>query len=253
MVRGIELFRKHFADFSEYFILIGGTACELTLINSGGFRVTKDIDILVVLEKMDRSFAAQFHRFIIDGKYKCFVSKDEQKHFYRFIEPGNSSYPPQIELLSRNLFPEYPDLKYTLLAEDDYVQSMSAIILSSDYYNYAKSHRIMQMGLPCLDTEALIVFKAAAYLNLKKQKDNHAGSVRKSDILKHRNDVFRLLGSLFPDAKSSVNESIKDNLRNFIDLFPEDNPEWRAIIQAQGALAGTAEDYRRQFFSFFEL
>ena len=31
MVRGIDLFRDHFADFTDYFTLIGGAACELTL------------------------------------------------------------------------------------------------------------------------------------------------------------------------------------------------------------------------------
>ena len=64
MVRGIDLFREHFADFTDYFTLIGGAACELTLTGTIGFRATKDIDILVLLEKVDRDFAEQFHRFI---------------------------------------------------------------------------------------------------------------------------------------------------------------------------------------------
>lgn len=28
MVRGIDLFRERFIDFTDYFTLIGGTACE---------------------------------------------------------------------------------------------------------------------------------------------------------------------------------------------------------------------------------
>jgi len=253
MVRGIELFREHFSSFSEYFTLIGGTACELTLSDRGGFRATKDIDMLVLLEKMDRSFSECFRTFIVSGKYKCYVTKDGRKHFYRFIKPENRSYPPQIELLSRTLFPEYPELKYTPLTEDDYVRSMSAIILSADYYNYARSHRVMQAGLPCLDSEALIVFKAAAYLNLRKQNDSESGVVRSSDLLKHRNDVFRLMINLSPDTRANIVENIKENLRAFINLFPLGSSEWNAILQSQGALADTAENYRRNFFLFFDL
>ena len=117
MVRGIDLFRDHFADFTDYFTLIGGAACELTLTGTIGFRATKDIDILVLLEKVDREFAEQFHRFITAGNYSCYISKDENRHFYRFLTSGPSDFPPQIELLSRTLFPEYPDMKYTPLAE----------------------------------------------------------------------------------------------------------------------------------------
>ena len=69
MVRGIDLFREHFIDFTDYFTLIGGAACELTLTGTIGFRATKDIDILVLLEKVDRDFAEQFHRFITAGNY----------------------------------------------------------------------------------------------------------------------------------------------------------------------------------------
>lgn len=253
MVRGIELFKEHFSPFSEYFTLIGGAACELTLIESGGFRATKDIDMLVLLEKMDRAFSERFRAFIVSGKYKCYVTNDDRKHFYRFIEPENKSYPPQIELLSRTLFPEHPELKYTPLAEDDYVRSMSAIILSTDYYNYARLHRVMQSGLPCLDSEALIVFKAAAYLNLKKQKDSASGFVRSSDLLKHRNDVFRLMINLSPDTRANITDTIRENLREFINLFSPDNSEWSAIIQSQGALADTPENYRRNFSLFFGL
>jgi len=29
MVKGLEIFRNHFADFSGSYVLIGGTACDL--------------------------------------------------------------------------------------------------------------------------------------------------------------------------------------------------------------------------------
>jgi hypothetical protein len=60
MVRGKDLFREHFSGFTEHFMLIGGSACELTLMNTGGFRATKDIDILILSEEIDRNFATRF-------------------------------------------------------------------------------------------------------------------------------------------------------------------------------------------------
>ena len=253
MVRGIDLFRDHFADFTDYFTLIGGAACELTLTGTIGFRATKDIDILVLLEKVDREFAEQFHRFITTGNYSCYISKDENRHFYRFLTSGPSDFPPQIELLSRTLFPEYPDMKYTPLAEDSYVKSMSAIILGTEYYNYAQTHRVMQRGLPCLDTDALIVFKSAAYLNLREQREKDPKSVRSEEITKHRNDVFRLLTTVIPGQAAEVPEIIKVNLQRFINSFPADDAQWQAIRQSLGAIADTPENYLRVFNSHFQL
>ncbi len=253
MVRGIDLFRAHFQNFADYFTLIGGTACELTLSEFGGFRATRDIDMLILLEKMNLEFANHFHEFIRGGQYKCYLSKDSKRHFYRFLEPKNRDYPPQIELLSRSTIPEQPELKYTPFSDDDYIRSMSAIILSEEYYNYALQHRVIKQKLPCLDTEALIVFKTAAYLNLHSQKKDNPASVRGSDLQKHRNDIFRLLGTLDATAKADIPKLIRENQQKFIKMFSEDNPEWNAIIQSLGASADTVSIYRRMFIDFFGL
>lgn len=42
MVRGLEIFRNHFAGYANQFILIGGTAATLTMAEAGlEFRATK--------------------------------------------------------------------------------------------------------------------------------------------------------------------------------------------------------------------
>ena len=44
MVRGLERFREHFADFVDRYLIIGGTACDLALTEAGlEFRATRDI------------------------------------------------------------------------------------------------------------------------------------------------------------------------------------------------------------------
>lgn len=250
MVRGLEIFKEYFQDHINHFILIGGTACELNLADLGGFRATRDIDMLILLENMDRSFAECFHRFLLAGKYQCYLAKNHKKHFYRFLNPEDGNFPPQIELLSRSLLPRHKDLKYTPLSEDQYIRSMSAIILSDDYYEYGLSHRVFLEGLPCLDSEALIVFKVAAYLNLYRQKKLARDSVRRDDISKHRNDIFRLLGTLVIQSPVNVSESIRGSLKEFIEIFHEGNPEWRAITQSIGPLSATPDRYIENFLKF---
>ena len=58
MVRGLDLFREHFKDFADRYVLIGGTACDLIMSNVGlQFRATKDLDIVLCIESIDREFA----------------------------------------------------------------------------------------------------------------------------------------------------------------------------------------------------
>jgi hypothetical protein len=43
MVKGLDLFKRHFVSFQEKYILIGGTACMLVMEEAGiPFRATKD-------------------------------------------------------------------------------------------------------------------------------------------------------------------------------------------------------------------
>jgi predicted nucleotidyltransferase len=48
MVRGLDTFKKYFKQFTDNYVIIGGTACDI-IINQAGFipRATKDIDIIV--------------------------------------------------------------------------------------------------------------------------------------------------------------------------------------------------------------
>ena len=57
MVRGIEIFRRYFKDFSDNYILIGGAACDEHLTDKGlNFRATKDLDIMLIVEALGSDF-----------------------------------------------------------------------------------------------------------------------------------------------------------------------------------------------------
>ncbi len=68
MVIGLEKFKRHFADYTDSYILIGGSACDINLNTLGGsFRTTKDLDIVLCVEARTNEFAREFWRFIREG------------------------------------------------------------------------------------------------------------------------------------------------------------------------------------------
>ena len=57
MVKGLDLFRDHFREHKAGYVLIGGAACDLVMEQAGlVFRATKDLDIVLQIEVLDKSF-----------------------------------------------------------------------------------------------------------------------------------------------------------------------------------------------------
>ena len=69
MIRGLDLFREHFAGHKNAFVLIGGVACHEWLAAQGlAFRATKDMDMVLIVEALDAAFVKRFWEFIEAGK-----------------------------------------------------------------------------------------------------------------------------------------------------------------------------------------
>lgn len=70
MVRGLDILKEYFEEYSDNYVIIGGTACDM-IIDEAGFtpRVTKDIDIILVVEALNADYVKQFWQFIKDGNY----------------------------------------------------------------------------------------------------------------------------------------------------------------------------------------
>jgi len=253
MVRGFDLFRERLAAFGDSFIVIGGAACDLRLAPYGGFRRTKDIDMIVVTDEVSEPFAEALHDFLREGGYACYVTGDSRPHFYRFIAPKGSRYPAQIELLSNSLLPERPDARFTPISRSEEIRSLSAIVLDPVYYEFAKAHRNSDEGVPCLTLEALVVFKSSAYLNLLKERTSDPARVRSEDLNKHRNDVFRIMGAIPEAASVEVPDEIGVRLRRFIDCFGPDSADWESIRAAVGRASLPPEEYGRRFRKLFGL
>ena len=94
MIKGLDKFREHFADFSGHYVLIGGAASDVVMDNAGvDFRATKDLDIVLCVEALDAEFAKAFWEFVKKGGYQNQQRSTDKKIFYRFNEPKEKNFP----------------------------------------------------------------------------------------------------------------------------------------------------------------
>ena len=218
-MEGLEKFREAFEAYSENYVIIGGTACDIAMTGTAVRpRATHDIDMIVVVEKMTASFAERFWAFIKEGGYRPEkhrqVEGGKPKYeLYRFVE-GNPEYPEMIELLSRrpDILGEPKGLTIEPLLMDGDVSSLSVIIMDNDYYQFTIRHSKLTRGIRHADSVALIALKSRAYLNL--MNDKVAGKhVNSRDIKKHRSDVLKNVVIMEEDrvvAPASIVSCVKE-------------------------------------------
>ena len=168
-MEGLDKFREAFADFTDNYVIIGGTACDITMTGTEVHpRATHDIDMIVIVEKMTPSFGERFWDFIREAGYrseKRRQTEGEKPHYelYRFLN-GKPGYPEMIELLSRHpdVLGEPKGLVIEPLPIGEDVSSLSAIIMDDDYYHFTIDHSRLTDGIRHADTAALIALKTRA-------------------------------------------------------------------------------------------
>lgn len=225
MVKGISQFREYFTELDDHYALIGGTACFILFEESGlNFRATKDLDVVLLSENINESFARKLVKFLNDGGYQCRERSTRKRELYRFHKPLDNSFPAMIELFARRpdskLLPD--DVVVSPIPVENEVTSLSAILMDEDYFNALKTSCRTIDKICVVEEKILLVLKAYAYLNLKKLKEGGT-RVKKGDIKKHRNDIFRLVQLLPRNGSISLGKPIRDNLREFIDIVQLDD------------------------------
>ncbi|MDR0959009.1 MAG: hypothetical protein LBM23_01375 [Propionibacteriaceae bacterium] len=221
MVFGIDVFARHFHDFENRYVLIGGTACQLVLSEQGqSFRATKDLDIVIVAETVDAAYIARFLEFVELGGYRHISRSSGNRQYYRFDAPDQAGYPAMLELFSRR--PETLENVDTHLGRvrvEDAPHSLSAILLDDDYYRLLMQGVTVIADVPVLDLEHLPTFKMKAWLELTatRARGTHVNS---GDIAKHKNDVFRLVSVIEPDTRVLLPASVRNDVRAFLDSVP---------------------------------
>jgi hypothetical protein len=232
MIRGLHLFREHFADYRQAFVLIGGVACHEWLATQGlEFRATKDLDMVLIVEALDTAFVKRFWEFIEAGKYEGRFKAEDSRQLYRFDKPRDERYPTMIEIFSRK--PSNIDLaeRQTIIPIklDDDSASLSAILLNDDYYALVRDQHNEEKNLPFANPAALIPLKARAHNDLA-ERAAKGEQGRGKDIAKHRTDVFRIAATLPGEAGPAIPGPVREDLRKFLSVFPPENKEqWQAV------------------------
>ncbi|QLK59582.1 hypothetical protein GE278_01775 [Enterobacteriaceae bacterium Kacie_13] len=246
-IRGLKLFGEHFKDHQDQYVLIGGVASWITMDEAGeDFRVTKDLDIVLIIETLTPAFVGLFWEFIKSGNYEIRQTGEGKPIFYRFQKPANASFPVQIELFSRS--PEgiqHPeDAQITRIPNDEGVSSLSAILLDEDYYAFLRAGLQRTELLSYIGADRLIPFKMNAWLDLSGRKE--AGEQIDSRVVsKHRNDVIRLSGQL-TGRTVAIPESIRADMERFLKRLPDENIDLKSL-NMRGSLENVITRIRTGF------
>jgi hypothetical protein len=232
MIRGMSSFREWFGGYEDNYAIIGGAACDTLMSEVGSeFRATRDIDMVLIVEALNSEFGSRFWEYIKTGGYEHRRKSTDSPQFYRFSNPASPDYPYMIELFSRRIdaivLPD--DAVLTPLPLEDDVSSLSAILLDEGYYSFLKSGVRVIDGLPILDTEYIIPFKAKAWLDLHERKLNE-GQVDSKHIKKHKRDIISISGLLPANSHMQLPEAIHANLKEFVAANSDDSDKLRRII-----------------------
>lgn len=249
MVKGLDIFRKHFRDYTDCFILIGGAACDLAMEEAGlAFRATKDLDIVLCIEALDRAFAEAFWDFIRIGGYKIQEKSSDKKQYYRFSKPGDASFPYMLELFSRkpDALSIADESHLTPIPIDEAAASLSAILLDDGYYSFITQGKEEKDGLSIIGANRLIPLKAKAWLDLShKKQEGHF--INSKDIRKHRNDVFRLYRIADPGNRIPLPANIVKDLELFFILISDEAIDLKSLGLGSITLDSIIIDLKRLY------
>jgi hypothetical protein len=256
-MEGLEIFKEAFEAYSDNYVIIGGTACDITM--QGAVvrpRATHDIDMIVIVENMTPSFAKRFWEFVKEAGYrpekrKQIEGEPAKYELYRFVD-GKTGYPEMIELLSRHpdILGEPSNLVIEPLPIDGDVSSLSAIIMDDDFYHFTIKHSKLTDGVRHADSAALVCLKTRAYLNLLQDKAE-GKHVNSKDIKKHRSDVLKNV-VIITDESISAPMAIADCVKDFVSSIRADwdtlsNPLAKALDQDQEFVDALLEQLNNLF------
>lgn len=226
MVRGLDIWKEYFANYSSNYVLIGGAACywyedEYAQIP----RATKDLDLILVAEALSVEFATKFWSFIKTGRYSSRQRNVDKHEYYRFMKPEDKRFPEQIELFSRQLgkLPLPEDAHLEPVHIEDGISSLSAILMDNAYYDFTIEHSTVLEGIHLANEEALICLKAKAYLDLCNRK-NEGEQIDSRNIEKHKKDVIRLAALIPSEKRFELPESLLKDVADFCEAINDSLP-----------------------------
>jgi hypothetical protein len=226
VVTGLDIFQSWFEDYSDQYVLIGGTAASIAMERVGQeFRRTKDLDVVLHVEALTPEFGKHFWEFVSIGEYATRQSSvTGRPQLYRFLKPTDERFPYMVELFARApvdlILKEGSQL--APIPFDEKVSSLSAILLDDEYYDFLMNGRQAYQGLPWAGEDRLIPLKARAWLDLTARKQD-GEKIDSKTIAKHLKDVLILSGLLSPADRIDLSTRIANDLLKFIQLVSQSN------------------------------
>ncbi len=247
MVKGLETFKKYFAGDEDKYVLIGGAACDINFTNRNAeFRVTRDLDMVLIVEALTPDFGEKFWNFIEEGNYENRATSAGKPQFFRFTNPKDDSYPKMIELFARTEFALRNPNVLTPVHIDDEISSLSGILLDEDYYKVLLDGRQKINGLSVLRPEYLILFKAKAFLDLWNRRQ--AGeTIHSSEYKKHKKDILRIVVELEVERPKELPNSVQDDIRFFIESLETEPFDVNTLINYEVSTEEVAQMLRDVF------
>lgn len=225
VIVGLNTFKEAMSGHEDSYALIGGGACSILFDEAGAdFRLTKDLDIVILSDSHDPSFARAMWRFVKSGGYYAAKRKNGTCSYYRFTLPKDSplagEYPGQIELFAR-----HPTFKLAHeeswiapLPFDSTVSSLSAIILDDGHFEFVKSNTTEVAGISLLDALHIIPLKMRAHIDNNRLHEEGV-SISDKVLKKHRSDVFKLSSLLPPNARLELEGELRTDAEAFLADF----------------------------------
>lgn len=254
-MHGIEIFSEYFRGFEENYVVIGGVACEDHLNTQGlDFRVTRDFDLIILVENLNHAFVSQLWGFVAKGGYRQKEKEQRTRQYYRFFDPVDTSFPLQLELFSRlpDMIEEQAGMTFTPIPTDEELSSLSAILMEEEYYVFTKEQSDQDGNFRRANAYSLICLKAKAYLNLSKEKAK-GEQIDSKKIKKHRNDIFRLALTLTEDDLITVPGKKEEDLAEFLDGMAQDPPDISGILKNMGFSGILVGDLLAQLRTTFKI
>lgn len=254
MIIGLNIFKKYFETFPDNYLIIGGTARDI-IIEDAGFtpKGTRDIDMVLVVEALNVEFVERFWQFVKDGNFEHQEKNSGEHQYYRFYNPQNQEFPFMIELFSRKpdavLLNEPAHL--TPVPDEADLSSLSAILLSDDYYEYILKHSFIENDIHMANTESLICLKARAFNDMTNRKAS-GENIDSRKIQKHKSDIFRLAVTLTPASVFQLPQTIKTDLQNFANTVAENLPG-KELFKTMGLGSIDPQNVFNQILKSFQL
>jgi hypothetical protein len=225
-MKGLDIFKAYFRDHTHRYALIGGAAALLEMEDFGEeFRVTRDLDIVLLVEARDPAFGTLLWEFAELGGYER-REVGGKAQFYRFSKPKNMDFPVMLELFSRSpdglVLAEHQRAIPISFGEE--LLSLSALLLDDDYYDLVIGASRAEEGLSWVSASGLIPLKAKAWLDLRSRKLLAPETVDSRHIGKHFNDVLALSQIVSPNAHVDVLPSVLTDLTQFIEEARAEKP-----------------------------